>query len=783
VDIVSKLELKGKFGDVAPGQIADVTYHKGFAYLAGFYRTDDDGNRLCDRSGVYIVDVRDPAAPKEVGFIPVNANSYVGEGQQVIEMNTAFFKGDLLTFNNEACDTDAPGGRGISLVDVSNPANPVVLASEAADNTTGKRDGPAVTAPEDLHRVHSAFSWQEGANAYSVAVDDDDGNDSDVDIYDITNPANPVIINEIGANDFPGVDGTAYGNATFFHDVQIKRIDGRQIMLLSYWDRGWFKLDVTDPRNPTQVDPDFDYVGEDPFAPGFSREGNGHQAWFSRTNEFIVSTDEDFNPYRFDARITAGPNQDDPLTATQGSGVPQVGPGNPLEGDTRFVGEACTPGSVAPSAGIPIAVVARGTCTFQEKYDSVVAAGYDAGLVFNSNSTNSGCEALLNMLVDGDDIPFLFLPRNQGLRVIDAFDEATYECTPGDPSNTTPNPAAPRDGSPVRFVAQFDGWGYVHLLDAKSMSELDTFAIPEAHDERYSQILDDGSFGFGDLTVHEVKTDELADLAYTSYYAGGFRVLSFNRTAGLQEVGHSIDQGGNNLWGVFPITAPNGERLILASDRDFGLYVYRYTGPGAIGPRPVTPASTPTTPKPGRCTNLLAVTAGKALVGSEFGEQITGTEGADTVDSKAGDDCIDGLGGNDNLRGGKGVDTIDGQKGNDRVRGDSGRGNLRGGTGNDRVTGGSGKDTLFGNTGRDRLSGGRGNDALFGGSGNDRITGGKGKNVIEGGTGNDRIFAKNGRTDRIDCGFGKDNVVSRDRSDKLTSCEKKAPLRKKKSKK
>ena len=80
-------------------------------------------------------------------------------------------------------------------------------------------------------------------------------------------------------------------------------------------------------------------------------------------------------------------------------------------------------------------------------------------------------------------------------------------------------------------------------------------------------------------------------------------------------------------------------------------------------------------------------------------------------------------------------------------------------------------------SGRDRVSGGGGNDSLFGGSGNDRLTGGKGKNVIEGGTGNDRIFAKNGRTDRIDCGFGKDNVVSRDRSDKLTSCEKKASLR------
>jgi hypothetical protein len=81
------------------------------------------------------------------------------------------------------------------------------------------------------------------------------------------------------------------------------------------------------------------------------------------------------------------------------------------------------------------------------------------------------------------------------------------------------------------------------------------------------------------------------NLAYFSYYAAGFRVAEFG-PGGLTEVGHFIDQGGNDFWGVFPIgdeTAGHGypshpgrgEGLrpdVLLSDRDFGLYIFNYTG-------------------------------------------------------------------------------------------------------------------------------------------------------------------------------------------------------------
>ena len=50
--------------------------------------------------------------------------------------------------------------------------------------------------------------------------------------------------------------------------------------------------------------------------------------------------------------------------------------------------------------------------------------------------------------------------------------------------------------------------------------------------------------------MHEFATDATENLAYSSYYAGGVRVLSFGRQSGLDEVGKFIDKGGNNFWGM-----------------------------------------------------------------------------------------------------------------------------------------------------------------------------------------------------------------------------------------
>ena len=68
-----------------------------------------------------------------------------------------------------------------------------------------------------------------------------------------------------------------------------------------------------------------------------------------------------------------------------------------------------------------------------------------------------------------------------------------------------------------------------------------------------------------------------SSLAYFAYYAGGFRVVRIVDDE-LVEVGHFIDEGGNNFWGV-QLWQHGGKEYVLASDRDYGLYIFEYTGP------------------------------------------------------------------------------------------------------------------------------------------------------------------------------------------------------------
>jgi hypothetical protein len=92
------------------------------------------------------------------------------------------------------------------------------------------------------------FGRQAGTKACAVLVDDLETGDAD--IADITDPAHAKMVGEYDLNaDFQQIIPPELGSgSSFFHDVVVKLIDGRYEMLLSYWDGGYVKLDVTVPR-------------------------------------------------------------------------------------------------------------------------------------------------------------------------------------------------------------------------------------------------------------------------------------------------------------------------------------------------------------------------------------------------------------------------------------------------------------------------------------------------------------------------------------------------------
>jgi len=569
VDLVGKAAVTNPSGAGLQGRVADVSAYGNHAFLTAFR------DPTCERTGAHVMDISDPEEPFEVreAFMETTPGNYAGEGSQTLRLKNRYFDGVLFIHQNETCpgapEPTAPRTRGgINIWDVTDATRPQPLAVHAGDYTN-----PEGGFDQQANQTHSAFAWTNELDGRTYVVLVDDEETTDLDILDITNPRNPRLVNDsLDLDEEPfDVDQASPPGLTsvFSHDMTVKRIGRRYVMNVSYWDGGYVLLDVTDVE-PGQVsliaDSDYAELDEERLARGeeISPEGNGHQSELSPDNRFLVATDEDFNPYRVVAQITSGPAQGSGFTAVSASGTPPVDAQTSIEGTPTFVGLACEP--LPPGDGV--ALVERGVCPFQTKLDAITAAGYDAGIVFNAQRED--CQGLVTMLAEGT-IPFVFTDRLTGLRLlgVEGVDE-TSACT-------TATPAAGTASASVRIEAVFDGWGYVRLFRTQvpsrpgtlgSISQVDTFAVPESQDERYAT-------RFGDLSVHEVAVDPnpRTRRAYLSYYAAGFRVLEYGPD-GLKEVGAFIDEGGNNFWGV-EVHRVAGRKLVLASDRDYGLYIFR----------------------------------------------------------------------------------------------------------------------------------------------------------------------------------------------------------------
>jgi catechol 2,3-dioxygenase-like lactoylglutathione lyase family enzyme len=557
VELVSKLKLK----NVVPEKIADVGVLGDYAYLAAW------GAVTCKYNGVHVVNIADVANPREVAFIQAKEGSYPGEGVQALPIDTPYFNGDLLVSNNEKCK-DTAGFGGMNLYDVTNPAHPTPLAEGVGDFTVNGQGKKAA------NEIHSVFAWDAGDKAYAVIVDNEEG--KDVDIIDITNPKKAFLTAEYDLDElFPQITQAAPSNLVeiFLHDMVVKEIGGRQVMLLSYWDAGYVKVDMTDVHNPVYLG-DTDFTNPDPEAAESGLtvppEGNGHEAEFTKDNAYVIGADEDFGPFALQARnLTDGTD----VTASQGSNTRRLAEGQTITGQAKFVGRACNTDPAVPAGdGTQIAVVERGVCTFTEKVANVISAGgYAAVLIFNRTASDA-CNQTLGMSVEGDIPTFGVAPRQQGFAIFGVesqYDDAA--CLAGDGTQLAPITIG-ATGDTLTFSSYFDGWGYVHLFRNENgkMTELDTYAIPEAHDPAFAN-------GFGDLSVHEVATShQVANRLYFSYYAGGFRVAEIVNDE-IVEKGHYIDQNGNNFWGV-QVFDHGGQEYVAASDRDHGLWIFRYHG-------------------------------------------------------------------------------------------------------------------------------------------------------------------------------------------------------------
>lgn len=498
-----------------------------YAYLGSF----DDGFCTFDTTGTHIVDITDPENPVKVGFIADKPNTRTND-VKVAHLETRTFSGEILVTSNEACGSgflprlNANGlsgnaGRGgFSIWDVTDPTKPHALKqSFLRDNG-----------------IHNTYIWQDGDNAYLIAVDDVALDD--VIVVDITKPQSPKVIARTGAPDWIGTTSFSFaeiaGPGVFIHDVWVQ--DG--IAYLSYWDAGLVLLDVSDPANPVFLG-DSTYLTPDPLS-GEDPEGNSHVAVPNASGTRVLMGDEDFAAGALTSFTIDGSAP--VFGALEGAfTTPTFSlPGATFAGTAQTQGGTfgCNVGDLDPAnAADSVAIIQRGDCRFDLKATNALAEGYVGMVVYNDAARGN---ALVNMGGNPRSIVGYFVGHDDGAAIV--------------------------DGDPIDATGLFDGYGYLRLLDVTSpgsIVELDQFAT--------ENVLANPPVP-GDRTMHNIVVDE-GTTAYISWYAEGMRVVDFSGNT-LTETAHYVDPAGSNFWGVYLYEHSDGNTYILGSDRSTGLWIF-----------------------------------------------------------------------------------------------------------------------------------------------------------------------------------------------------------------
>jgi hypothetical protein len=427
-NVTKNLAPAGRGERIEANATTDVWALGNYAYTGTF-------NEPCggeDNAGIFIWDVHNKNKVSKAGFI-ASPNGSRSNDVRATSMNS----GDILVHSNESCG-GGPGG--FEIYNVNDPTNPIYLASVRIDDPNPLT--PSIFGPITDVGVHNLWLFSQGASDYvGVTTETAYGN---FHIYDITDPANPVLVSFWGAEESfdPGVvasgDFTRNLNAAiwlisgfgasqnrFLHDVTITA-DGTRAYLAN-WDAGLILLDISNPASPALVS-----VAIDPVNGSLDGEVNSHSVWPSADGSIVVEGEEDFSAWEAtiapgnvtfgdgnpipgviaatstgdafegsqtgnagfitasSVEVTSGPLAGSVFGANEFSGNNFPLGADSYAGNFVWIGRACNGDAIANTPGPgDIAVVRRGACTFAEKSVNASTAGAGAIVVTNNNPTST----------------------------------------------------------------------------------------------------------------------------------------------------------------------------------------------------------------------------------------------------------------------------------------------------------------------------------------------------------------------------------------------------------
>jgi hypothetical protein len=280
------------------GYNADVWLHEQYAYVGswGFSDWNDGGEqRFCpnpDRSGVAVVDTRDPARPVQVATLRQPAGTSI---EDVVVYTAKYGKlagRDVAVGGLQVCGgprTDTSFERGLIAWDVTTPAKPVVLGKLDTGCCTRGLHELEVQHRTDLRRtfVYASVPTSEYPDAGSPSGVRDHKGRGDFRLIDVTDPRAPKEVSSWGVkrNAMPGLPAGLGADADpiYGHSAE-PSADGRTVFV-AHWDSGFVNLDVTDPAKPV-------FRGRTAYPA--NADGDAHSSQFDEARRLLFAADEDF---------------------------------------------------------------------------------------------------------------------------------------------------------------------------------------------------------------------------------------------------------------------------------------------------------------------------------------------------------------------------------------------------------------------------------------------------------------------------------------------------------
>lgn len=201
----------------------------------------------CSATGVKIIDVNDPADPVLVATAAHMAGT---SAEDMVVRRVGDM--DLMAVGMQVC---GKGGRpGLALFDVTDPTRPTRVGFFRTPRG-GVHELDLVVRPDGRALALLAVPFAEVSDTFFETH-----HGGEFSIVDVTDPANPVKLSTWGLvadGDLPNRYGVRYssqfqglGLDNFTFDHSVRAFDDGMTAYVSYWDAGVLKFDISDPATP-----------------------------------------------------------------------------------------------------------------------------------------------------------------------------------------------------------------------------------------------------------------------------------------------------------------------------------------------------------------------------------------------------------------------------------------------------------------------------------------------------------------------------------------------------